>query len=109
MGDAPLPRPEFLEKYTQAGRAEAKDAAAGDDPEGEVIDAEFEDVEGESSDLSPEDMAAKISDLGATVTVERVREWSVDEIEQAQTWIAETQEAINGNQERRPAPEFFFK
>jgi len=114
MGEAPLPRPEFLEKYTQEGRAEAAESAtseATEESDGEIIDAEFHEVETASNGLglSAEDLAAKINDLGAVVALDRVKEWSLKETQEAEAWIIDTQEAVNGNQERRPAPEFFFK
>lgn len=114
LSDTPLMRPEFLEKFTKEGRDKKKGASDGTDvtdQEDTIIDAEWEEVEISSNGLSltPEDMAAKLSDLGAEVPLARVREWSQDETEQAEIWIVETQEAINRNTERKPAPEFFFK
>ena len=115
MSESPLPRPEFLEKFTKEGRAKADEPAtaeASSESDSEIIDADFDDVDADSNghlNMSPEDLAAKIQDLGANVTVERVKEWSLQETEQAEDWIVATQEAINSSGERKPAPEFFFK
>lgn len=56
-----------------------------------------------------EDMAAKIQELGVDVDASRVSEWSLDEADLAYEWIRSTQEAIDSNGERKPAPAFFFE
>lgn len=60
-------------------------------------------------DLTTEDLALRINGLGVEVTVDKVGTWTEDERHSAEGWIVETETAIAASEERKPAPEFFFR